>query len=104
KRIPANGHVCFTPESGHVQCNTPCPLWANSGHSPCLFDHFVGSRGTPSNDDQENRSHAAWREIPRALPIVSQLISRLRSSSIWACSTARVASTVALAIFSAASS
>jgi hypothetical protein len=22
----------FTPESGHVQCNIPCPLWAKSGH------------------------------------------------------------------------
>ena len=21
KRIPANGHVRFTPESGHVRCN-----------------------------------------------------------------------------------
>jgi hypothetical protein len=27
------GHVCFTPESGHVQCTHPCPLWAKSGHS-----------------------------------------------------------------------
>ena len=24
--------VRSTPESGHVQCNTPCPLCANSGH------------------------------------------------------------------------
>ena len=22
----------FTPESGHVQCNSACPLCANSGH------------------------------------------------------------------------
>ena len=27
-----NGHVRFTPESGHVQCNYSCPLSANSGH------------------------------------------------------------------------
>jgi hypothetical protein len=27
-----HGHVCFTPESGHVRCNYGCPLWANSGH------------------------------------------------------------------------
>ena len=27
------GHVCFTPESGHVQCINPCLLRANSGHS-----------------------------------------------------------------------
>ena len=24
--------VRLTPESGHVQCNYGCPLWANSGH------------------------------------------------------------------------
>jgi hypothetical protein len=32
KALPAKGHVCFTPESGHVRCNYGCPLWANSGH------------------------------------------------------------------------
>src|SRR5262249_23986472 len=25
----AIGHVRFTPESGHVQCNSRCPLWAD---------------------------------------------------------------------------
>src|SRR5215471_7198338 len=28
----APAYVCFTPESGHVRCTSPCPLWANSGH------------------------------------------------------------------------
>src|SRR5262245_12244972 len=28
-----NCHVCFTPESGHVQRKQRCPLWAISGHS-----------------------------------------------------------------------
>jgi hypothetical protein len=28
----AKGHVCFTPESGHVQCTSSCLLWANNGH------------------------------------------------------------------------
>ena len=28
----ANSHVRFTPNSGHVQCTTSCPLCANSGH------------------------------------------------------------------------
>src|SRR5262245_18486782 len=28
----AVGHVRFTPESGHVRCTSPCPLWAKSGH------------------------------------------------------------------------
>ena len=25
-------YVRFTPKSGHVRCNGPCLLWANSGH------------------------------------------------------------------------
>src|SRR6476619_696228 len=32
-RLPANGLVRFTPESGHVQYTCLCLLWANSGHS-----------------------------------------------------------------------
>src|SRR5262245_35961544 len=28
----ALGHVRFTPNSGHVRCNSRCLLWANSGH------------------------------------------------------------------------
>jgi hypothetical protein len=24
--------VCFTPESGHVRCTSPCLLWATSRH------------------------------------------------------------------------
>jgi hypothetical protein len=27
-----SGNVRFTPESGHVQCNSVCPLCAKSGH------------------------------------------------------------------------
>jgi hypothetical protein len=26
------GYVRFAPESGHLQCTSPCPLCANSGH------------------------------------------------------------------------
>ncbi|MGC2220444.1 MAG: hypothetical protein WA645_22685, partial [Pseudolabrys sp.] len=29
----AKRHVRFTPNSGHVQCNSACPLSANSGHA-----------------------------------------------------------------------
>ena len=28
----AKRHVRFTPKSGHVRCNSACPLCANSGH------------------------------------------------------------------------
>jgi len=31
KRTPANGHVRFTSQSGHVRCTRPRPLSANSG-------------------------------------------------------------------------
>ena len=41
--IPAGQrNVSFTPNSGHVQCNSVCPLSANSGHNQ-LFDHLVGA-------------------------------------------------------------
>ena len=40
--------VCFTPNSGHVQRTSPCPLCANSGlmhrSKQHLFDHLVGAR------------------------------------------------------------
>ena len=29
-----NRDVRFTPESGHLQCTSPCPRWAISGHHP----------------------------------------------------------------------
>jgi hypothetical protein len=34
----AKDHVCFTPESGHVQCTWQCLLWARSRH---LFTSVV---------------------------------------------------------------
>ena len=44
KRTDALGHVRFAPKSGHVQCETQCPLWANSGPQPMLFDHLTSLR------------------------------------------------------------
>ena len=38
----AKWHVCFTPESRHVQRTRSCLLWAKSGHVR-LFDNFVDS-------------------------------------------------------------
>ena len=34
-------HVRSYSKSGHVQCNSVCPLCANSGHWTVLFDDFV---------------------------------------------------------------
>jgi len=45
----------------------------------------------------ENLSQAAWRDIPKTLPMAFQLIPRFRNISIWVCSTVRVAFTVATA-------
>src|SRR5215510_12569638 len=39
KQTSANGHVCFTPESGHVRCNWQCRLWAKSGHRDLI--HYI---------------------------------------------------------------
>jgi hypothetical protein len=46
RRLPISTAAIFrfTPESGHVQCTGPCPLWANSGHRVRLFDHLVRSK------------------------------------------------------------
>ena len=44
----ARGHVCFTPNSGHVQCNSACPLCANSGHSDI---YSITSSARASSDD-----------------------------------------------------
>jgi hypothetical protein len=35
KRTPAEGHVRFTPGSGHELVHCTCPLWANSGLMQC---------------------------------------------------------------------
>src|SRR5262249_17463043 len=37
----APAHVRFAPESGLLQCNSLCPLWARSGHRRSL-DQLVG--------------------------------------------------------------
>jgi len=43
----AKRHVRFTPKSGHVQCNSECPLSANSGHPGVLFDNLVAPSDSP---------------------------------------------------------
>jgi hypothetical protein len=39
----AKCHVRFTPNSGHVQRTSPCPLCANSGHCANSFNQLVGA-------------------------------------------------------------
>jgi hypothetical protein len=52
-------HVRFTPESGHVQCNSACLLWAKSGHCemapeekdrPTAVSSEIGRLRAPSDD------------------------------------------------------
>src|SRR5262249_53711462 len=45
--------IRFTPESGHGQRNSLCPLWANSGHRD---DHSIASSVTDSSDGGTVRS------------------------------------------------
>ena len=52
------------PESGHVRCNSVCPLCANSGHR-ALFDHLVGTG--------EQRRRYGEAEQPRGLGVDHQL-------------------------------
>ena len=62
------GDVRFTPKSGHMQCNSVCPLCANSGH-------FFGLRGVDrdlrpffrlvlSRDEMSNRWLTATQKTP----------------------------------------
>ena len=43
----ARAHVRFTPESGHVRCNSLCPLWAKSGHPVSIMRFNACHSGTP---------------------------------------------------------
>src|SRR4029453_13848484 len=49
----ASTHVRFAPESGHVQCKSPCLLWAISGHGvpSCKVDLVKQRLGA---------NHATW--------------------------------------------
>ena len=38
----AEADVRFTPNSGHVQCNSACPLCADSGHTRQNRDYEFG--------------------------------------------------------------
>src|SRR5262245_37296047 len=66
-------HVRFTPESGHVQCNSACPLWANSGH--CLYS--ISSSARPDR--------GSGMERPNALAVLRLMYS----STFVACWTGR---------------
>src|SRR5262245_11656582 len=50
-----NGHVCFTPESGHVQRNRSCLLWAKSGH---LQTYSITSSARASRAGGTSRARA----------------------------------------------
>ena len=39
-------HVRFAPESGHVRCNSACPLCANTGHQRYAFGRDVVAPST----------------------------------------------------------
>ena len=37
--------VRFTPKTGHVRCNTSCPLWAKSGHPGDIVRYAIRRSG-----------------------------------------------------------
>src|SRR5262249_26639958 len=45
--IGADHYVRFTPESGHLQCTSACPLWAKSGHSVTIAQRATRRLATP---------------------------------------------------------
>ena len=70
-RHAANGYVRFAPESGHVQCNWRCRLWARSGHR--VLYSITSSARTMS---------AGGTAMPSALAV----FILIASSNLFACS------------------
>ena len=60
----AKSHVRFTPESRHVQCNSVCPLCANSGHRQL---YSITSSAVASN--------VVGTVRPRALAVLRLIVS-----------------------------
>ena len=77
----AKQHVRFTPESGHVQCNSVCPLCANSGH-----------RGPYSITSSARARSVGGTAMPSAFAVL-RLIS---SSNVVGCVTGKSAGLVPL--------
>ena len=55
----AKSHVRFTPESGHLQCTRPCPLWANSGQTRARSKRPLSANSGHRSDVRSN-----WRWKP----------------------------------------
>jgi hypothetical protein len=65
-RHPAN--VRFTPESGHVQRNSVCPLCAKSGHQiPSVWEDLRRRLGQPTRTNVPSGSETANSYVPHGL-------------------------------------
>src|SRR5215471_21061729 len=87
--LRCGSHVRFTPESGHVQRNSPCLLWAKSGHAsatpapgmlPSVCHHIV-VRHHPNLPLKRRGGAATWTKKPRTSMMETTTGSR-RSSRI----------------------
>ena len=56
--------VRLTPESGHVQRDSPCPLWANSGLVQC------GKKDRYSNTSSARPTNVLGTLRPNALAVL----------------------------------
>jgi hypothetical protein len=54
------GHVRFTLESGHVQCNSVCPLWVSCDISQQIIV-IRSLRDPPAGQHVRGRAHAPAR-------------------------------------------
>jgi len=62
----AKRHVRFTPESGHVQCNSPCLLWAKSGLMHCNKQPIISSTSL-ANASNIAGAHSEAEMVPYLL-------------------------------------
>src|SRR5262245_35037237 len=79
----------FTPNSGHLQCTSACPLWAKSGLMHCLKGRLY------SITSSARAMSAGGTERPRALAV----LRFATSSNFVGCSTGQIGGLISLENF-----
>ena len=90
----AKSHVRFTPKSGHVQCNSACPLSANSGHGVLIppWTVVLPFHVKPPDVLARSRAHgcAAQNPLPCRPPMSNLNGSREMTAQIKTCTGCRL--------------
>src|SRR5262249_37590111 len=55
--LRCDNDVRFTPDGGHLQCTSACPLWAKSGHRNFLLNHLVCAQQERGRDRDSDSTY-----------------------------------------------